>query len=395
MHRAPFLLTLPVALATATVALAAITIDTVHVGNPGNAGDPQNAQLRGAVDYEYDLGKYEVTNAQYAAFLNAVNAAGTDPHGLYNPQMMSDALGGINFSSAAANGSKYSIKAGHANNPVVFVNFFDAARFTNWLQNGQGTANTEDGAYRMADGIYVARKITASWCLPTVDEWYKAAYHKNDGPTANYFTYPTASNTAPSATLPPGAANSANYLSAVGNLTDVGAYTLAHSPYGTFDQAGNVWEWTETSPAPNSNIRDVAGGSWFNNATYLASSLFASGQGISADSEASSVGFRVARVVPQLAPGDYNGDGYVDAADYTIWRDTLGSHSDLRANGDNTGSSMNVIDAADYDVWKTNYGQPSGTAAVSNQAVPEPTTGTLLCAAAIFCSPRRKSPLAD
>ena len=39
-----------------------------------------------------------------------------------------------------------------------------------------------------------------------------------------------------------------------------------------------------------------------------------------------------------LPLGDYNQDGTVDAADYTVWRDTLGSTTDLRANGDNTGA---------------------------------------------------------
>ena len=45
--------------------------------------------------------------------------------------------------------------------------------------------------------------------------------------------------------------------------------------------------------------------------------------------------------------GDYNGDGIVDAADYAIWRDTLGSTTDLRADGDGDG----VIDPGDYDTW--------------------------------------------
>ena len=56
-------------------------------------------------------------------------------------------------------------------------------------------------------------------------------------------------------------------------------------------------------------------------------------------------------------PGDYNFNGTVDAADYTIWRDTLGSTTDLRANGDNTGASAGVIDQADYDFWLSHFGQ--------------------------------------
>jgi PEP-CTERM motif len=64
--------------------------------------------------------------------------------------------------------------------------------------------------------------------------------------------------------------------------------------------------------------------------------------------------------------GDYNHNGTVDAADYTVWRDTLGvmddgvdPPEDLRANGSNEGASLNTIDQADYEVWKQNFGMSS------------------------------------
>jgi formylglycine-generating enzyme required for sulfatase activity len=368
------------ALFAAPVSIHAITIGTVPVGNPGNLNDGLGGNL-GGVDYEFDIGKYEVTNSQYVGFLNAADPAGANLRGLYNAMMASDARGGINFSSGAMSGAKYTIKPGKANNPVVFVNFFDAARFTNWLHNGQGAGNTEDGAYRLDGGtpipsnaIAVARKITASWCLPNLSEWYKTAYHKNDGVTGNYFDYPTSSDTAPAAAVPPGGANSANFLSVASGLTDAGAYVNAVSPYGTFDQGGNVWEWTETVALLES--RGVAGGSWINTASFLSApnqnnSTLASG-------EFNTIGFRVARVEPGLLPGDYNTDGAVDAADYTIWRDTLGSFEDLRANGDDTGASQGYIDEADYNVWKANFGQSAGAGATgSASAVPEPSSLTI------------------
>ena len=61
--------------------------------------------------------------------------------------------------------------------------------------------------------------------------------------------------------------------------------------------------------------------------------------------------------------GDYNDNGIVDAADYTVWRDTLGSSADLRANGDVTGASAGVIDQGDYAVWKSNFGHSAGSGA--------------------------------
>jgi hypothetical protein len=50
--------------------------------------------------------------------------------------------------------------------------------------------------------------------------------------------------------------------------------------------------------------------------------------------------------------GDYNGDGNVGAADYTVWRDTLGSMTNLAADGNANGE----IDPGDYDTWKENFG---------------------------------------
>ena len=96
-------------------------------------------------------------------------------------------------------------------------------------------------------------------------------------------------------------------------------------------------------------------------------------------------------------PGDFNHDGRVDAADYTVWRGSLGSTKDLRANGDDSGPSQGVIDQADYQLWKANFGQSAGVGAIG-AAVPEPTALLLgLIAALSFVSSsrcRRLLPLA-
>ncbi len=66
-----------VTLMLAFPAQAVVNIDWVTVGDPGNACDSHPYGCPGAVAYEYRIGKYEVTNAQYAEFLNAVAATDT------------------------------------------------------------------------------------------------------------------------------------------------------------------------------------------------------------------------------------------------------------------------------------------------------------------------------
>jgi hypothetical protein len=93
--------------------------------------------------------------------------------------------------------------------------------------------------------------------------------------------------------------------------------------------------------------------------------------------------------------GDYNGNGVVDAADYTVWRDTLGSITDLRANGDDTGASADKIDAADYAFWKSHFGNTSGSGAglANVAAVPEPAAWLLLGMACLLVNiPRSNRP---
>ena len=72
--------------------------------------------------------------------------------------------------------------------------------------------------------------------------------------------------------------------------------------------------------------------------------------------------------------GDYNGDGTVDAADYTVWRDSVGSTTNLAADGDNNG----IIDAADYAVWTSSFGLSESDFATASSSgslpVPEPTS---------------------
>lgn len=90
--------------------------------------------------------------------------------------------------------------------------------------------------------------------------------------------------------------------------------------------------------------------------------------------------------------GDYNGNGVVDAADYVVWRDSLGATGAglaADANGDN------LVSQADYEIWQANFGDTieSSAGAGSASAVPEPSSAAMVvlgvCVAA--ASLRRRS----
>ncbi|MCA9189125.1 MAG: dockerin type I repeat-containing protein [Pirellulaceae bacterium] len=93
-------------------------------------------------------------------------------------------------------------------------------------------------------------------------------------------------------------------------------------------------------------------------------------------------------IAPAVAslPGDYNNNGRVDAADYTVWKDSFGSTASLAADGNGNGR----IDAADYTVWKDNFGRSADS--VSGESVPEPTFH-LACTVLLTCLIFRKRSL--
>lgn len=271
----------------------AVTIDLVTVGNPGNANDDTGY---GGVSDVYQIGTYEVTAGQYTEFLNTV--AATDTYGLYSTMMWSNSYGCKIQQSGSPGSYTYSVAVDWANRPVNYVSWYDTLRFTNWLHNGQGTGDTEDGVYDMSLGSSVVRKAGATVWLPSEDEWYKAAYYKGGGTNAGYWDYPTGTDSVPSNDLiDPDPGNNVNFYQDGGYTigspyyrTEVGEFENSASPYGTFDQGGNVWEWNETTIGSSRGFR---GGSWSN----FESSLGASVRGYNAPAaEDSLFGFRVASV---------------------------------------------------------------------------------------------------
>lgn len=288
-------------------------MEFVVVGHVANTADPTGF---GRVDHSYQIGKYEVSVAQYAAFLNAV--AATDAHGLYNPLMATDqTTAGIARSGEAAS-YVYSV-IGDGDRPVAYVSWFDAARMANWMHNGrpsgaQDAGTTESGAYPLngATSGLIEKNAGARFYLPTENEWFKAAYRDPslNGGAGGYWTYPTRSNVAPGNVVG-GDPNQANYYTAnsapegklsvtqqstiVPNqnyLTPGGAFTASASAYGTFDQAGNLYEMTDSLNGAN---RVRRGGCWWANNSGATLQLSKNGRAdTSVTDESPFVGFRLA-----------------------------------------------------------------------------------------------------
>jgi sulfatase modifying factor 1 len=245
-----------------------INIDFVNIGHAGNAADTGGTPGRGAVGYNYRIGTYDITNAQWYAFTAAAGTpTGTDA-GYSYPAYWTD-----------------------AQQPTNMVSWYEAAQFCNYLTSG----NKSKGAYLFSGdnanpGGFLGVNRTAAqmtygtiYVIPTEDEWYKAAYYKPDG--SGYSLYANGTDTAPVAGV------QSNY-GVIGHPWNVGSG--AQEQNGTYDMMGNVWQWNET-PFTYGLSRGTHGGSFGLNCT--ASDLVSSYRAdLDIFCESYEVGFRIASV---------------------------------------------------------------------------------------------------
>lgn len=171
-----------------------------------------------------------------------------------------------------------------------------------------------------------------------------------------------------------------------GDFSDASDTLNVHRLLLRGDFTGDEPEYTVFLSEANSPELAFSGTSdyWFGNSPSEGGSI--SSVAFSAQNSAGSfvVDQVVLRRLGGLA-GDYNGDGQVNAADYTVWRNTLGSHAELAADGNGSGS----VDLTDYNYWIQHFGDRSTTQGAAN--VSEPCSiGSILTATSCILLFRRK-----
>lgn len=264
-------------------------IEFVTIGNPGNAADDVSADpdFAGSVPYTYRIGKYEISEQM-------IDKANT--------------LGGLGIITSNSSADK----------PATLTTWNQAARFVNWLNTSSGSMPAYKFAIQPKEAGYsphgniqlwtigdagynpnnLYRNSLANYFLPSVDEWYKAAYYDPSGGV--YYDYPTGSDSIPDGIDFAGDPNFDAVFNQGGStpqpndITNVGVL----SPYGTAGQGGNVGELEETdfdlvNGPITSSPRVIRGGSWVNNSGLLLSSFRSLDSPLAGSSI---IGFRVASI---------------------------------------------------------------------------------------------------
>ncbi|MDR2429914.1 MAG: formylglycine-generating enzyme family protein [Puniceicoccales bacterium] len=291
-------------------------------GGVANAADPDYSIAYlpvGSVGYDYSIGTYEVTVAQYLAFLNDV--ATKDTNGFFWTSKL-ETLNGMTRTPTGGGDYSYGVtQTSSLSKPVFGVTFWNTVRFCNWLTNTNlglsysGEDITEYGAYFLnyrpstSNSADLTRDLSSlsadhagefAVVLPNSDEWHKAAFYDptKDG-IGGYWDYATKHNSY--TVLNTTAADGVHYVGyQQGTPADVGSYVNATSFYGAYDMTGNAQEWIEAL-ADSSDLRLMRGGAYNSYGANRLKRDFYTMAG--ANETPDDTGFRIALVeIPQAVP---------------------------------------------------------------------------------------------
>ncbi|WP_084218347.1 Ig-like domain-containing protein [Synechococcus sp. CC9616] len=306
--------------------------------------DPVSKSTLPLPDYEFYMGTYEVTNAQYAQFLNSV--ASVDDYYLYDKKMgltdLDRGIGGITRDGESGDYS-YSVVPELANYPVTYVSFWDAARYVNWLSTG----STEKGVYTMMPkqddnkNEPIQRNQDAfddgAFALPSHAEWLKAGlYSSASVPTL--YAFPTQSDSI-------GVEQANIEGSSFSGLAPVGSFDYP-SPHGTFDQAGNAWEWLDDLTEIGQSklpARFRKGGSFLHPVNRNSMSSLPPGKPRAASDQGSDWGFRVVRKRTDNQPPVWKSIAW-ELDDAFVQEPYASSIADLAFDADGDPLSFSMVD---------------------------------------------------
>ena len=179
----------------------------------------QGGEMVSVSDFGFSIDKYEVTNGQYAEFLNAEGNQ-SERGTTWLEIESSDAL-------IEQRGGRFVAKLGYGNHPVIKVSWYGAQAYCEW----------------------------AGKRLPTEWQWQQAC----QGPAERIYPW---GDSQPNGSL----VNALKGDDGYSRTAPVGNYSAGISPYGVLDMAGNVWEWTAST---EEDRRILKGGSWSGNALLL------------------------------------------------------------------------------------------------------------------------------
>lgn len=257
-------------------------IDFVTVGAPGNTGysgpDPMFGRVtgRGAVAYEYGIGRLEITTAQWMEFVNTFSVRG----GSYTWFAAPAFWGADPDPEYGGPGIRWKLRnvPDSGMMPVAGISWRESAMFCNWLHNDRGREEwaIQNGAYDTStfytrpDGTMAdqtAHHPDARYWIPTWDEWLKAAHYDPDRHGAGrggWWMFSNSSDQEPIPGIPGvGQVNTAFTLPDFAHWSiPLGSYPDVTTPWGLLDAGGATTEWTEEWWFPNTPGERIADGSW-------------------------------------------------------------------------------------------------------------------------------------